>query len=122
MGPVNWSAVTIGWLVAASLGVAFYGRRATPRPPFTVHLIAAVLLFVSVTMVGHMFARVGPATLSAKPWLYFMMSGGLALTFIGPALIITAARRETPIRDGLFDWGYFCAAFLSIGAVFWLIA
>lgn len=122
MGPVNWSAVVIGWLVAASLGVAFYGRRATPRPPLAVHFLAAVLLFASVAMVGHMFARVGSATLSAKPWLYFMMSGGLALTFIGPALVVTAARRDTPLRAALFDGGYFCAAFLSIGAVFWLMA
>lgn len=121
MGPVDWSAVAIGWLVAAALGVAFYGRRALPRAPFAKHLLAAVLLFVSTAMVGHMFVRVGAETLAAKPWLYFMMSGGLALTFIGPALVVTAARRERALAEGLYDWGYFLAAFLAIGAVFWLL-
>ena len=121
MGPVNWIAVVVAWLVAALIGVAFYGRRALPGVPLSTHVLAAVVLFVSMAMVGHMFARVGPATLAEKPWLYFMMSGGLALTFIGPALIVTGARRERPLGEAMFDWGYFLAAFLAAGAVFWLM-
>lgn len=118
MGPVNWIAVVAGWIVAAALGVAFYGRRATPRPPYWLHAVAALLLFVSAAMLGHMFARVGEATLAAKPWLYGMMSSGLALTFIGPALFITAARRERPVHEALYDWGYWLAAYLVMGGVF----
>lgn len=121
MGPVNWIAVVAAWALAALLGIAFYGRRAMPKPPLAQHALAAVLLAVSAIMIGHMFARVGPATLAAKPWLYLMMSGGLALTFIGPALVITGVRRERPLREALFDWTYFLAAYLGMGVAFWLL-
>lgn len=121
MGPVNWTAVVAAWLVAAALGVLFYGRRATPRPPWWQHAVAALLLFISAAMIGHMFARVGEATLAAKPWLYAMMSGGLALTFIGPALFITAVRRERRVAEALYDWGYWFVAYLAMGAVFALL-
>ena len=121
MGPVNWIAVVAAWFVAALLGVAFYGKRSTPRPPYLLHAVAALLMFASAAMLGHMFARVGTDTLQMKWWLYFMMSGGLALTFIGPALFITAIRRETPVRAALFDWGYWLSAYLAMGGVFALM-
>ena len=121
MGPVNWIAVALAWLVAAVLGVAFYGKRATPRGNLVLHAVAALLLLASAAMLGHMFARVGEATLAAKPWLYFMMAGGLALTFIGPALFITTVRRKEPIDQALFDWGYWLTAYLAIGGIFWLV-
>jgi hypothetical protein len=121
MGPVNWFAVGIAWLVAAGLGVLFYGRRAMLRPPYWLHGLAAVLLFVSAAMIGHMFASVGEATLAAKPWLYAMMSGGLALTFVGPALFITAVWRERPVREALYDWSYWLLAYLAMGGVFALL-
>lgn len=121
MGPVNWMAVVTAWAVAALLGVAFYGRVATPRPPYLMHIVAGLLLFASAAMLGHMFARVGSETLEVKWWLYFMMSGGLALTFIGPAIFITAVRREEPVAKALFDWGYWLAAYLAMGGVFWLL-
>ena len=121
MGPVNWIAVGAGWTVAALLGVLFYGRKAMPGEKLGLHLLAAILLAVSAAMIGHMLARVGVATLQAKPWLYFMMTGGLALTFIGPALVITAVRRESELRGALFDWSYWLAAYLAIGGVFMLL-
>ena len=121
MGPVNWIAVGAGWAVAALLGVAFYGRKALPGEKLGLHLLAAILLAVSAAMIGHMLARVGVATLQAKPWLYFMMTGGLALTFIGPALVISAVRREGEVREALFDWSYWLAAYLAIGGVFLLL-
>ena len=123
MGPVNWIAVVAAWVVAALLGVAFYRRRATPAGGggFLLHGAAALLLFASCAMIGHMFARVGEATLQAKPWLYFMMSGGLALTFIGPALFITAVRSGRAVRQAFYDWGYWLAAYLVIGGVFWVV-
>ncbi len=123
MGPVNWIAVVAAWVAAALLGVAFYGRRATPSGggSLLLHGAAALLLFASCAMIGHMFARVGEATLQLKPWLYFMMAGGLALTFIGPALFITGVRRGGAVRQALFDWGYWIATYLAIGGVFWII-
>ena len=121
MGPVDWTAVAASWLVAAALGVAFYGRAAMPRRgALALHTLAALLLLASVTMIGHMFARVGAGTLQDKPWLYFMMAGGLALTFIGPAMVITAIRRGRFVADALYDAAYWLATFLSVGAVFWL--
>ncbi|TCD04120.1 DUF1761 family protein [Erythrobacteraceae bacterium CFH 75059] len=122
MGPVDWAAVGAAWCVAAALGVLFYGRAAWPRPPWWPHGVAALLLLASAAMVGHMFARTGSETLAAKPWLYAMMSGGLALTFIGPALFITAVRRAQPLRQALVDWGYWLAAYLAMGGVFALMA
>lgn len=121
MGPVDWIAVVGAWMAAALMGAALYGRRALPRRPIGQHAVAALLLFVSAAMMGHMFARVGEATLAAKPWLYPMMSGGLALTFIGPALFITAVRREGLTRAALFDYGAWLATYLSMGAVFALV-
>ena len=121
MGPVNWMAVVAAWAVAALLGAAFYGRAATPRSSYLLHLVAGVLMFASAAMLGHMFARVGSETLEVKWWLYFMMAGGLALTFIGPALFITAVRREDPVAKALFDWSYWLAAYLAMGGVFWLL-
>ena len=121
MGTVNWIAVVVAWFAAAGLGVAVYGRAALPvREPMR-HLVAAVLLLASAVMIGHMFARIGPDTLSAKPWLYFMMSGGLALTFIGPALFITYARRVLPLGAALKDWAYWIGAYLLMGAAFWAL-
>lgn len=121
MGPVDWIAVALAWLIAAVLGVAFYGKSATPRGNLLLHAVAALLLLASAAMLGHMFARLGEDTLAAKPWLYFMMAGGLGLTFIGPALIITTVRREEPIGKALFDWGYWLAAYLAMGGTFWLV-
>ncbi len=123
MGPVNWLAVVIAWLAAGLLGVAVYGRTALPsfrmgRDPAR-HAVAAALLFVSAAMMGHMFARVGEATLADKPWLYFMMSGGLALTFAGPALFISYARRDYPLGAAVKDYAYWVGAYLLMGAVFW---
>ena len=59
MGPVDWIAVVLAWLVAAVLGVAFYGKRATPRGNLVLHAVAALQLLASAALLGHMFARVG---------------------------------------------------------------
>lgn len=122
MGSVDWIAVCAAWAVATLVGIAFYGKRAIPRGNLAIHGLAALLLLVSAAMVGHMLARVGPETLQAKPWLYLMMTGGLALTFIGPALVITAARRDEPLRKAVFDWFAWLMAYLAMGTTFWFLA
>ncbi len=86
------------------------------------HAFAALLLLVSSAMVGHMLARVGTDTLSTKPWLYFMMSGGLALTFIGPALVITTVRRKEPLGRAAFDWLAWLMTYLAMGTAFWALS
>ena len=68
-----------------------------------------------------MFARVGAGTLADKPWLYFMMSGGLALAFVIPALWISFSHIRVPTRVALIDAGYWLSAYLAMGGVFWLM-
>ena len=93
MGPVNWIAVVVAAIAAGVLALAWFGpafgraktrkvaggRLMTKAPAERIAALSAVLLLVTSTMLGHMFARVGAETLAAKPWLYFMMSGGLAI-------------------------------------------
>lgn len=135
MGPVDWIAVIIAAAVAGALAFAWFGpafgdakaRKVAPgkiaarsRPEIVVGL-TAVLLLVTATMLGHFFARVGAPTLSAKPWLYFMMSGGLAVAFVIPALWISYSHIRVATRVALIDAGYWLAAYLSMGLVFYLL-
>ena len=121
MGPIDWIAVVAAWFVAALVGMAFYGRKAAPLGNLPAHSLAALLLFVSAAMIGHMLARVGADTLNAKPWLYFMMSGGLALTFIGPAIVITSVRRGQSLISALVDWLAWLTTYLAMGTTFWVL-
>ena len=79
-------------------------------------------LLVPASLIGHNFARVGAAELVLKPWLYWMMSGGFALTMIAPALAVVGAQRGAGWRAWAIDAGYWFAAFLLIGTVFRLMA
>lgn len=117
MGPVNWIAVIVAAIVATALGAVWQARTTRPTPQSIALVLAGMLL--SATMIGHNFARVGPETLHAKPWLYFMMSGGLALAFVAPALYIGLARYGVSRADRARDCGYWIAAYLAMGAVFW---
>ena len=72
-------------------------------------------------MMGHMFARVGAGDLGAKPWLYFMMSGGLALAFVVPALWISYSHMRISTRLALIDGGFWLVAYLAMGTVFWAL-
>jgi len=134
MGPVNWLAV--GVAVAAALLVSalwygpLYGRARLDevgpgglgirRAPGRTLALSAVLLFITASMMGHMFARVGAETLSVKPWLYFMMSGGLAIAFVIPALWTSYTHQRISTRLALIDAGFWLFAYLAMGAVFWL--
>jgi hypothetical protein len=93
----------------------------TPAPPQRVAILSALLLLLTATMLGHMFARVGAETLAAKPWLYFMMSGGLAVAFVIPALWVSFSHIRVPTRVALIDAGYWLAAYLAMGLVFYLL-
>lgn len=135
MGPVNWIAVIAAALVSSGLALAWFGpvfgraktrkvaagRVMTRARPGVVAAVTLVLLLVTSAMLGHMFARVGTDTLAAKPWLYFMMSGGLALAFVIPALWISFSHIRVPTRVALIDAGYWLAAYLAMGAVFFLL-
>lgn len=135
MGPVNWVAVGLAALAAALLALVWYGPvfgraklesvgpgrlggRSSPARTFT---LTGALLLLMAAMMGHMFARVGAETLGAKPWLYFMMSGGLAATFVVPALWVSYNHMRASTRLAMIDGGYWLAAYLTMGAVFWAL-
>ncbi len=135
MGPVNWIAVIVAALAAGVLAFAWFGPlfgRAKKRKvaagrvmsagrPERVAALSAVLLLITATMLGHMFARVGTEALATKPWLYFMMSGGLAVAFVIPALWISFSHIRVPTRVAVIDAGYWFMAYLAMGLVFYLL-
>ena len=116
MGPVNWGATVLAAAVAAALGWGWYRRLGAGKAP---PLLVLALLLIPASLIAHNFARVGAGVLGAKPWLYLMMSGGFALTMVLPALAISHARHGLSRRDYALDAGFFIAAYLLIGAVFY---
>ena len=135
MGPVNWLAVVAAAIAAFALGALWYGPlfgrakleevgpgglAARSHPGRTLAITGAMLL-LSSAMIGHMFARVGSDTLGAKPWLYFMMAGGLALAFVVPALLVSYTHQRLSTRHALIDAGYWQVAYLTMGTMFWAL-
>jgi hypothetical protein len=56
-----------------------------------------------------------------KPWLYFMMSGGLAGAFVIPSLWISYTQQRISTRLALIDAGFWMVAYLAMGLVFFVI-
>ncbi len=135
MGPVDWIAVVLAAAVAGGLAFAWFGplfgrankrkvagaRVMTKARPERIAGLSAILLLITATMLGHLFARVGAETLADRPWLYFMMSGGLAIAFVIPALWISFSHIRVPTRVALIDAGYWLAAYLAMGTVFFVL-
>ncbi len=135
MGPVNWFGVMLAAIAAALVAFIWFGplfgrsklesvgpgRLAGRTSPARTFTITGLGLLLSSAMMGHMFARVGPATLAVKPWLYFMMSGGLAFAFVVPALAVSYCHMRAPTRLAVIDGSYWLVAYLSMGAVFWAL-
>lgn len=131
MGPVNWIAVVLAAAAASALSVAWFGslfrrsaswdRVGSSVRPARAAVLSVLLMLVTATMLGHFFARVGAETLGAKPWLYFMMSGGLAIAFVIPALWTSLNRLCVPMRDASIDAAYWLAAYLAMGTVFYAL-
>ncbi|HEY0960050.1 MAG TPA: DUF1761 domain-containing protein [Novosphingobium sp.] len=133
MGPINWVAVVLAANLAVAVGIVWYGpifrgprqlfdgHGPEGKRPARTYLWSVSAMLVIATMIGHNFARVGAETLAAKPWLYWMMSGGLGLAIIAPALFIGLARHDVPMRDRLIDCGHWIVALLAMGTVFWAL-
>lgn len=130
MGPVDWLAVFLGANLAVAVGIVWYGPLFRGGRPLLEgqggkprnYGWAVLMMLIPAIMIGHNFARVGTETLTAKPWLYWMMSGGLGLTIAAPALFLGLARHGVSLRDRLVDAGYWTAAFLAMGTTFWAMA
>ena len=129
MEPINWLAVALAAAAAVAIGLVWTGplfRTGRPllgapeRPAGRVWIAVGVFL-IGAAMLGHNFARIGSATLAAKPWLYFMQSGGIALAFVCPAVWLTHARLGSERRARLADAGFWLVAYLAMGVVFWAL-
>ena len=133
MGPVNWLAVVLAANFAVAVGIVWYGPLfGGGRPLLQGHLpdgtrpargwgLAIGVMLAAAVMLGHMFARIGAETLHAKPWLYFMQSGGLALAFVCPAVWIGLARHDIDPRRRWIDSCFWLVAYLAMGGVFWAL-
>jgi hypothetical protein len=118
MVPINWIAVIAAALAGAGVWQGLSGKRGG----WARWLGAALLMLVSAAMLGHALARIGPEVLVVKPKLYFMQSGGLALAFVLPALLLSGARHGIAWKEGLRDGAVLLAAYLAMGAVFLVLA
>ena len=117
MGAMDWLGVALAALAACAV-MALVFRQTRPAWRYA----ALPLNLVSALMLGHALARIGPDKLAAKPQLFFMQSGGLVLAFVIPALWLTQLRDDTARRQTVIDSLAFVAAYLAMGAVFWLRA
>lgn len=129
MGPVNWLAVVLAAALAAAVAIGWgraFGRASRPslgrpgRADGPAWLILVVFALASI-MMGHNFARLGEAVLEAKPWLYFMQTGGMALFFVIPATWLTHTAKGTEPMQRVTDALGWLAAYLAIGLVFWVL-
>lgn len=117
MGAMDWWAVLAAALAARLvLELAVRSKSAGQR------LGTFALCLLPAAMLGHALARIGPATLAAKPQLFFMQSGGLALAFVIPAIWLLRVREGTPHHRAAIDSAVFLAAYLVMGAMFWILA
>lgn len=129
MGPVNWLAVILAAAIAVAVGIVWHGpvfrtgQQLFPgdsRPTGNYTLVLVVMLISSI-MLGHNYARIGPETLNARPWLYFMQSGGIAIAFVIPAVWLTYLRKGAALRERMVESGFWLTAYLAMGATFWAL-
>lgn len=114
---MNWIAVLVAALTAALILHLFWRGAGAPRSQWFY-----LLQIVPAAMLGHALARIGPDRLAAKPHLYAMQAGGLALAIVLPALWMVNRREGAAVRDGWRDSLAFVLAYLAMGAVFWALA
>jgi hypothetical protein len=140
MGPMNWLAVILSANLAIAVGLVWYGPLFGGAPlfgrvsgqigsapgersgPVRGMLMAVLLQALSAVMLAHNYARIGPDTLAAKPWLYWMQAGGIAVAFIVPALWISYSRQHLTRRDAMVDSGFWIVVYLTTATVFWALS
>ena len=129
MGPVDWLAVVLAAAAASGVGMVRHGPWFRPgRPilpgglrPAGFSILMVLVFLLAAAMLGHSFARIGAETLDARPWLYFMQSGGIALAFVIPAILLTHTRQNAQGIQRLADALFWLIAYLAMGLVFWLL-
>lgn len=129
MGPVNWMAVFLAAALALAVGLVWNGplfRTGRQLLPGNAERtgnfgLVGLLFLVSAAMLGHNFARIGAETLAAKPWLYFMQTGGVAIAFVVPGVWLTHLRNRTEPMRRVIDCAFWLVAYLAMGLVFWAL-
>jgi hypothetical protein len=119
MGPVNWLAAALSTLVMLGLWALWQSR--TSRATLPALLTALALFALPAMMIAHALARIGADKLAVKPWLYWMQTGGIAAFFVIPALWLARASSGWRWREALAEAGFWLAAFLAMGTVFWVL-
>lgn len=136
MGSINWLAVVLSANLAIAVGLVWYGplfggapllgrvvgEGGQRRGPVRGMLMAVLFQALAAVMLAHNYARIGPDTLAAKPWLYWMQAGGIAIAFIMPALFISYSRQRLALREALVDSGFWVVVYLATGTVFWALS
>lgn len=130
MGPVDWIGVFLAACMALAVAALWYRLFARPlaqmagpgglewrRNPVVTISATVALIIPPAVLLGHMFARLSDPS---KWWLYPMMSGGIALFFVIPALWTNYLHQRNPRVIALIDAGFWLVAYLSMGFVFWL--
>ncbi len=129
MGPVNWLAVIVAAVVGLVLALVWFGplsrSRRSPvlgsQKRTMTFLSPVVVMGLAAVMFGHAFARIGIDTLSVKPWLYFMQTGGIAIAFVMPVLWLTHLESRTEPMWRVLDCLFWLVVYLLMGTVFWLM-
>ncbi|HKT84493.1 MAG TPA: DUF1761 domain-containing protein [Novosphingobium sp.] len=129
MGPVNWLAVFLAAALALAIGMVWNGpffrtgRQLLPGKSERMgkFILVGLLFLVSSAMLGHNFARIGTETLHAKPWLYLMQTGGIAIAFVIPAVWLSHLRNRTEPMNRVVDCIFWLIAYIAMGVVFWAL-
>lgn len=129
MNPMSFLVELLAAGLALAIAIVWHGplfrtgRQLLPgdsRPTGNFWVVLIVMLIGSL-MLGHNFDRIGSETLDAKPWLYFMQSGGIAIAFVIPAIWLSYLRQGVDRRTRLVESGYWLVAYLAMGLVFWAL-
>lgn len=132
MGEVNWLAVLIAAASGFMVGGVWYGplfgkvwqrevglsdEQLKAGNPLKIYGIAFLFSVLSAVMLGHLFARTGVSEFHVT----MMMSVGIALGFIVPAIGTNYLFSHKSGTLFAIDAGYWIAFYAAMGLVFGLL-
>ncbi len=132
MGNVNMLAVILAALSGFMVGGLWYGplfgkiwqreiglnqEQMDAASPVKVYGLAFAFSVLSAVMLGHLFARIGVS----KPHIIMMISTGIALGFIIPAIGTNYLFGRKSGKLFAIDAGYWITFYAAMGAVYALL-